>query len=50
MPKKLSGNKKGRQSNFAKLSIFQPKNINLKKAARYQLKVLLKIDYKNIKS
>ena len=37
MPKKQSGNKKGKQSNFAKLSIFQPnKYINLKKLAPYQ--------------
>ena len=27
MPKRQSGNKRGKQSNFAKLSIFQPKVI-----------------------
>ena len=36
MPKRQSGNKKGKQSNFAKLSIFQPININLKKLVHYQ--------------
>ena len=30
MPKRQSGNKKGRQSNFAKLSIFQPNKYKFK--------------------
>ena len=41
MPKKSSGNKKNKQSNFAKLSIFNQININLKKLP-YLLKVLQK--------
>ena len=43
MPKRQSGNKKNKQSNFAKLSIFQPNNISLKKIAHYQSKVLQKL-------
>ena len=31
MPKRQSGNKKGKQSNFAKLSIFQPNKYKFKK-------------------
>ena len=31
MPKKQSGNKKSKQSNFAKLSIFQPNKYKFKK-------------------
>ena len=30
MPKRQSGNKKGKQSNFAKLSIFQPNKYKFK--------------------
>ena len=41
MPKKQSGNKKNKQSNFAKLSIFQPNKYKFKKVAHFQLKVLL---------
>ena len=40
MPKRQSGNKKGKQSNFAKLSIFQPNKNRFKKVALYQSKVL----------
>ena len=32
MPKRQSGNKKGKQSNFAKLSIFQPNKYKFKKS------------------
>ena len=36
MPKKQSGNKKSRQNNFAKLSIFQPNNYkNIKLLKKY---------------
>ena len=31
MPKRQSGNKKGKQSNFSKLSIFQPNKYKFKK-------------------
>ena len=40
MPKKQSGNKKGKQSNFAKLSIFQPNKYKFKKVVLYQLREL----------
>ena len=46
MPKRQSGNKKGKQSNFAKLSIFQPNKYKLKKVVLYQLKVLQKLTIK----
>ena len=36
MPKRQSGNKKGKQSNFAKLSIFQPNKYKFKKLVLYQ--------------
>ena len=39
MPKRQSGNKKNKQSNFAKLSIFQPNKYKFKKIAPCQLKV-----------
>ena len=34
MPNRQSGNKKGKQSNFAKLSIFQPNKYKFKKTCR----------------
>ena len=52
--KKRSGNKKGKQSNFAKLSIFQPNKYKFKKSCPLSLKehqmLIIKIlDYlKNI--
>ncbi len=49
MPKRQSGNKKGRQSNFAKLSIFQPNKYKFKKSCPLSAKGAPKIDYKNIK-
>ena len=48
MPKKQSG-KKGKQSNFAKLSIFQPNKYKFKKTCPLSVKGAPKIDYKNIK-
>ena len=48
MPKRQSG-KKGKQSNFAKLSIFQPNRYNFKKACPLSIKGAPKVDYKNIK-
>ena len=49
MPKKQSGNKKSKQNNFAKLSIFQPNKYKFKKACPLSTKGAPKIDYKNIK-
>ena len=49
MPKRQSGNKKGKQSNFAKLSIFQPNKYKFKKSCPLSVKGAPKIDYKNIK-
>ena len=49
MPKRQSGNKKGRQSNFAKLSIFQPNKYKFKKSCPLSVKGAPKIDYKNIR-
>ena len=49
MPKRQSGNKKGKQSNFAKLSIFQPNKYKFKKSCPLSIKGAPKIDYKNIK-
>ena len=37
MPKRQSGNKKGKQSNFAKLSIFQPNKYKFKKTYFFAL-------------
>ena len=36
--KKRAGNKKGKQSNFAKLSIFQPNKYKFKKYIRFRPK------------
>ena len=49
MPKRQSGNKKSKQSNFAKLSIFQPNKYKFKKNCPLSVKGAPKIDYKNIK-
>ena len=48
MPKR-SGNRKNKQSNFAKLSIFQPNKYNFKKSCPLSIKGAPKVDYKNIK-
>ena len=47
--KKTSGNKKGKQSNFAKLSIFQPNKYKFKKTCPLSAKGAPQVDYKNIK-
>ena len=47
--KKRAGNKKGKQSNFAKLSIFQPNKYKFKKSCPLSLKGSPEVDYKNIK-
>ena len=49
MPKRQSGNKKSKQSNFAKLSIFQPNKYKFKKSCPLSIKGAPTIDYKNIK-
>ena len=49
MPKKQGGNKKSKQSNFAKLSIFQPNKNRFKKNCPLSVKGAPKVDYKNIK-
>ena len=49
MPKSQSGNKKNKQSNFSKLSIFQPNKYRFKKNCPLSVKGAPKIDYKNIK-
>ena len=51
MPKRQrqSGNKKGRQSNFSKLSIFQPNKYKFKRSCPLSAKGAPKVDYKNIK-
>ena len=47
--KKKSGNKKKSQSNFAKLSIFQPNKYKFKKSCPLSVKGAPVVDYKNIK-
>ena len=49
MAKRQSGNKKNKQSNFSKLSIFQPNKYKFKKNCPLSIKGAPKIDYKNIK-
>ena len=49
MPKRQSGNRKGKQNNFAKLSIFQPNKNRFNKSCPLSIKGAPEIDYKNIK-
>ena len=49
MPKRQKANKKGKQSNFAKLSIFQPNKYKFKKKCPLSIKGAPVVDYKNIK-
>ena len=51
MPKRQrqNGNKKSKQSNFAKLSIFQPNKYKFKKTCPLSAKGAPEVDYKNIK-
>ena len=49
MPKRQSGNKKGKQSNFAKLSIFQPNKYKFKKTCPLSVKGAPAVDYKNVR-
>jgi small subunit ribosomal protein S18 len=47
--KKRTSNKKGKQSNFAKLSIFQPNKYKFKKSCPLSIKGATEVDYKNIR-
>ena len=47
--KKRGGNKKGKQSNFARLSIFQHNKYKFTKSCPLSIKGAPTIDYKNIK-
>ena len=49
MVKKRNSNKKNKQSNFAKLSIFQPQKYKFKKNCPLSGKGAPIVDYKNIK-
>ena len=49
MQKKRSNSKKKSQSNFAKLSIFQPNKYKFKKKCPLSVKGAPVVDYKNIK-
>ena len=49
MYKKRTNNKKNKQSNFAKLSIFQPNKFKFKKSCPLSVKGAPIVDYKNIK-
>ena len=49
MPKKQGGNRKNKQSNFAKLSIFKPYKYKFKKTCPLSVKGAPKADYKNVK-
>ena len=49
MNKKKMGNKKKSQSNFTKLSIFQPNKYKYKRSCPLSIKGAPIIDYKNIK-
>ena len=49
MNKKRSGNKKKSQSNFSKLSIFQPNKYKYKRSCPLSVKGAPIVDYKNIK-
>ena len=49
MPKRQNTNKKNKQSNFAKLSIFQPNKYKFKKNCPLSVKGAPIVDYKNIK-
>ena len=49
LKKKRSAGKKNKQSNFAKLSIFQPNKYRFKKSRPLSIKGAPTVDYKNIK-
>ena len=47
--KKRAGNKKNKQSNFAKLSIFSPNKYKFKKSCPLSVQGAPEVDYKNIR-
>ena len=47
--KKRAGNKKSSQSNFAKLSIFQPNKYKFKKSCPLSVKGAPTVNYKNVR-
>ena len=49
LKKKRGGGKKNKQSNFSKLSIFQPNKYKFKKSCPLSIKGAPIVDYKNIK-
>ena len=49
MPKRQNSNRKNKQSNFAKLSIFQPNKYKFKKTCPLSIKGAPEVNYKNIK-
>ena len=49
MPKKQSSNKRNKQNNFTRLSIFQPNKYKFKRSCPLSAKDAAKIDYKNIR-
>jgi len=49
MVKKRLSNKRNKQSNFSKLSIFQPNKYKFKKSCPLSIKGAPVVDYKNIK-
>ena len=49
LKKRKNGNKKGKQSNFAKLSIFQPNKYKFTRKCPLSGKGAPTVDYKNIK-
>ena len=49
MPKRQIGKKGNKQSNFAKLSIFQPNKYKFKRTCPLSVKGAPEVDYKNIK-
>ena len=49
LKKKKFGNKNKKQSNFAKLSIFQPNKFKFKKSCPLSVKGAPTVNYKNIK-
>tara|TARA_B100000941_G_scaffold9419_1_gene5895 strand:+ start:2660 stop:2932 length:273 start_codon:yes stop_codon:yes gene_type:complete len=49
MPKKQSSNKRNKQNNFTRLSIFQPNKYKFKRSCPLSAKGAPKIDYKNIR-
>ena len=49
MPKRQSGNKRNKQNNFAKLSIFNPNKYKFKRTCPLSAKGAPEVNYKNIK-